>query len=94
MGTILCVTADQPPYAAAAHGTEAMVPAKEAVVLQQPAGRLQPCPPACSNEYVAELGKLEAAKDDMIGGGQPVELAVELLRCASRWPVLLRHYRI
>ena len=37
--------------------------------------------PLCSNEYVAELGKLEAAKDDMIGGGQPVELAVELLRC-------------
>ncbi|KAI7844466.1 hypothetical protein COHA_001969 [Chlorella ohadii] len=35
------------------------------------------------NEYVAELGKLEAAKDDMIGGGQPVELAVELLRAVD-----------
>lgn len=35
----------------------------------------------CSNEYVAELGRLEAVKDDMSANGQPVELAVELLRC-------------
>jgi len=40
--------------------------------------------PLCRNEYITELGKLEAAKDDMIGGGQPVELAVELLRCKCK----------
>lgn len=34
----------------------------------------------CSNEYIKELGGLEATKDDMIANGQPVELAVELLR--------------
>lgn len=39
----------------------------------------KPLPP-CSNEYIAELGKLEGVKDNMIGGGQPVELAVELLK--------------
>lgn len=42
-----------------------------------------PSPRNRSNEYIAELGKLEAAKGDMIGGGQPVELAVELLRWAG-----------
>jgi hypothetical protein len=29
---------------------------------------------------VEELGRLEGVKDNMTGGGQPVELAVELLR--------------
>ena len=36
----------------------------------------------CSNEYVEELGRLEGVKDNMTGGGQPVELAVELDRIA------------
>jgi hypothetical protein len=35
--------------------------------------------PARSNEYIQALGALEAVKDDMISGGQPVELAVELI---------------
>ncbi len=40
-----------------------------------------PCP-LRSNEYIEELGKLEGVKDNMVGGGLPVELAVELLRWA------------
>ena len=44
-----------------------------------PAGSL------CSNEYVAELGRLEGVKDNMTGGGQPVELAAELLRWVGGW---------
>lgn len=72
-GMTLCVTAGKPPCAAAAHTHKRWSLQKPAVLLATL--------PACSNEYVAELGKLEAAKDDMIGGGQPVELAVELLRC-------------
>ena len=38
----------------------------------------------CSNEYVEEMGRLEGVKDNMTGGGQPVELAVELLRWVGR----------
>lgn len=34
----------------------------------------------CSNEYLDSLAKLEEVKDGMVGGGQPVELAVELLK--------------
>lgn len=36
----------------------------------------------CSNQYIEDLGKLEGVKDNMVGGGLPVELAVELLRWA------------
>lgn len=49
----------------------------------QPHPPFSPCLPvalSCSNEYVEELGRLEGVKDNMTGGGQPVELAVELLR--------------
>ncbi|KAL4423221.1 hypothetical protein ABPG77_000013 [Micractinium sp. CCAP 211/92] len=35
------------------------------------------------NEYIEELGKLEGVKDNMVGGGLPVELAVELLRAVD-----------
>jgi hypothetical protein len=40
-----------------------------------------PSPPSFhSNEYIDSLAKLESVKDGMVGGGQPVELAVELLK--------------
>ncbi|KAL4860169.1 Mediator of RNA polymerase II transcription subunit 10b [Chlorella vulgaris] len=35
------------------------------------------------NEYIQALGALEAVKDDMISGGQPVELAVELIKAVD-----------
>ncbi|KAL4434309.1 hypothetical protein ABPG75_000750 [Micractinium tetrahymenae] len=35
------------------------------------------------NQYVEELGKLDGVKDNMVGGGLPVELAVELLRAVD-----------
>lgn len=38
-----------------------------------------------SNEYIEELTKLDAVKDNMIGAGQQAELAVELLRWAGCW---------
>ena len=42
------------------------------------------CDCGCRNEYVEALKQLDAVKDGMVGGGQPVELAVELLRCGGR----------
>ncbi|EFN51713.1 hypothetical protein CHLNCDRAFT_54921 [Chlorella variabilis] len=35
------------------------------------------------NEYIEELTKLDAVKDNMIGAGQQAELAVELLRAVD-----------
>lgn len=40
----------------------------------------------CSNQYIEALGKLDGVKDNMVGGGLPVDLAVELLRWVAMAP--------